>query len=173
MQMTKKQEHGFKSTRTKSVAAFCKKAWRGSLRTLSVAVFSGLFVASFAGSVTGAEFAVYKTPWCGCCAGWVKDMEANGHLVSVTDMESLDSIKAMAGVPDDLQACHTALVDGYVIEGHVPAVDIERLLSERPKATGLAVPGMPMGAPGMGGEPEPYDVVLFSADGATSIYAQY
>lgn len=154
-------------------ALFSKKAWHGSVRTLSVAAFLGLFAASFAGVAAGAEFAVYKSPWCGCCSNWIKDMRANGHSVTVNDLESVDSIKDMAGVPEDLQACHTALVDGFVIEGHVPAADIERLLSERPEARGLAVPGMPMGAPGMGGEPEPYDVVLFTADGATSIYAQY
>jgi len=140
---------------------------------LSVAAIIILGAASFAKPGVGAEFSVYKSPWCECCSGWVDLMRAEGHRVIVNDMETLDIIKNLAGVPEDLQSCHTAAVDGYVIEGHVPDADIERLLSERPEARGLAVPGMPSGAPGMGGEPEPYDVVLFSADGATSIYAQY
>jgi len=140
---------------------------------LPIAAFLGLFATSFAVPAAAAEIDVYKTPWCGCCSGWVDEMVANGHSVTVNDMETLDSIKLMAGVPPELEACHTALVDGFVIEGHVPAADVARLLTERPEAKGLAVPGMPMGAPGMGGEAEPYDVVLFTADGATSIYASY
>ncbi|VAW22196.1 CopG protein [hydrothermal vent metagenome] len=171
--MTKNHERGFEKTRPTSARVLSKKAWLGSSLTLYVAAFLALGVASFASSAAAAEFDVYKTPWCGCCSGWVDDMVANGHSVIVNDLETLDSIKQMAGVPEDLQACHTALVEGYVIEGHVPAADIARLLAERPEATGLAVAGMPMGAPGMGGEPEPYDVVLFSDDGTTSVYAQY
>lgn len=101
-------------------------------------------------------------------------MRANGHSVHVQNMENLDMIKKMAGVPDRLQSCHTAMVSGYAVEGHVPAKDIARLLAERPKAKGLAVPGMPAGSPGMEqGAPERYDVLLFQRDGSTSVYSKH
>lgn len=120
-----------------------------------------------------AELSVFKSPWCGCCGGWIEEMKAAGHSLEVIDMEDLTSVKTMAGVPDELLACHTALVEGYVIEGHVPVVEVERFLAESPDARGIAVAGMPMGAPGMGGPPEPFDVMIFNADGSSSVYAQY
>jgi len=105
---------------------------------------------------------VHKDPSCGCCAGWVKHLEGAGFTAKVIETRNLDPLKRRLGVPDDLAACHTAEVAGYVIEGHVPAAAIRRLLQEKPSATGLAVPGMPVGSPGMeGGTPEHYDVVLF------------
>jgi len=105
---------------------------------------------------------VLKDPTCGCCTGWVKHLEGAGFTTSVIETRNLDPLKRWLGVPDDLAAWHTAEVAGYVIEGHVPAAAIRRLLQERPSATGLAVPGMPVGSPGMeGGTPERYDVVLF------------
>jgi hypothetical protein len=106
---------------------------------------------------------VYKTPWCGCCTAWVDHMQGAGFAVRVTEMEDLEPFKARHGVTADLASCHTALIGGYVIEGHVPAADVARLLKERPEATGLAVPGMPVGSPGMeiNGEADPYEVVLF------------
>ena len=120
------------------------------------------------------EITVYKSPWCGCCSSWADHMRANGHSVTTKEVEDLDAIKRMAGVPEPLQSCHTAVVDGYVIEGHVPAEDVARLLSERPDAKGLSVPGMPMGSPGMeGGTPERYDVMLFGADGSAEVYARH
>ncbi len=129
---------------------------------------------SISGRAYAAEFTVYKSPWCGCCSKWVDHLQANGHDVVTKDIEDLDMIKKMAGVPENLQSCHTAMVDGYVIEGHVPAKDIERLLTERPKANGLAAPGMPTGAPGMeGGAPDQYDVMLFRSDGSASVYSKY
>lgn len=110
---------------------------------------------------------VYKTPTCGCCQGWVDHLRASGFEVAVRDLEDLTAIKRMAGVPERLQACHTAVVDGYTIEGHVPAVAIERLLSERPEIDGLAAPGMPQGSPGMPSPtPERYDVMAFDGNGA-------
>lgn len=110
---------------------------------------------------------VYKTPTCGCCQGWVDHLRASGFEVAVRDLEDLTAVKRMAGVPERLQACHTALVDGYTLEGHVPAVAIERLLSERPAIKGLAAPGMPQGSPGMPSPtPERYDVMAFGEDGA-------
>ncbi|MDD9923641.1 MAG: DUF411 domain-containing protein [Boseongicola sp.] len=121
-----------------------------------------------------AEFTVYKSPWCGCCSKWVDHLQANGHMVTTKDIENLDTIKKMAGVPERLQSCHTAIVDGYVVEGHVPAKDITRLLAERPKAKGLAVPGMPAGSPGMeGSAPDKYDVMLFKTDGSADVFSRH
>jgi hypothetical protein len=101
-------------------------------------------------------------------------MRANGHSVTTKEVEDLDAIRRMAGVPEPLQSCHTAVVDGYVIEGHVPAADVARLLTERPDAKGLSVPGMPIGSPGMeGGTPERYDVILFGKDGSAEVYAKH
>lgn len=117
---------------------------------------------------------VYKTPWCGCCTAWVDHMRDAGFAVRVTEMEDLEPFKASHGVTADLASCHTALIGGYVVEGHVPASDVARLLKERPEATGLAVPGMPVGSPGMemGGEGDPYEVVLFGP-GKRETFARY
>lgn len=111
---------------------------------------------------------VTKDPSCGCCDGWAAHVEAAGFPVRVLESGDMFSLKQRLGVPADLASCHTAEVDGYVIEGHVPAAALRRLLAERPKAIGLAVPGMPAGSPGMdfpGLEPEPYEVLLFDASG--------
>jgi hypothetical protein len=109
---------------------------------------------------------VTKDPTCGCCGGWVEHVEAAGYPVRVVESADLDSLKQRLGVPAELASCHTAEVGGYVVEGHVPAAAINRLLAERPSGTGLAVPGMPAGSPGMespGVDPEPYEVLLFGA----------
>lgn len=111
---------------------------------------------------------VTKDPSCGCCDGWVEHIEAAGFPVRVLESDEVFNLKQRLGVPADLASCHTAEVDGYVIEGHVPAAAVKRLLAERPAGVGLAVPGMPAGSPGMdfpGVEPEPYDVFLFDASG--------
>ncbi|MEQ9362229.1 MAG: DUF411 domain-containing protein, partial [Rhodospirillales bacterium] len=101
-------------------------------------------------------------------------MKDHGHDVKTVEMEDLTTIKKMTGVAEALQSCHTAVVDGYVIEGHVPAADVARLLREKPKAKGLAVPGMPVGSPGMEGpNPEAFDVVVFQADGSSAVYARH
>lgn len=107
---------------------------------------------------------VYKSPTCSCCAKWVEHLESDGFNVDVVTRENVMPIKEKLGVPAGMGSCHTALVDGYVIEGHVPAQDIHRLLKERPAASGLAVPGMPIGSPGMemGKRRDPYHVYLFS-----------
>lgn len=121
----------------------------------------------------GTEMLVYKSPTCGCCELWVDHAEAHGFEVTVEDVLDLRPVKAEHGVTPELASCHTTLVDGYVIEGHVPADVIAQLLEERPDIRGLAVPGMPVGSPGMeGGTPEPYDVVAFDRDGNTSVYAR-
>ena len=114
---------------------------------------------------------VWKTPTCGCCGKWIEHMRKNGFEVTVLEMPDLSAIEAANAVTEPIRSCHTALVDGYVIEGHVPADLVRRLLKERPKAAGLAVPGMPQGAPGMETpNPQPYDVILFGRDGKTSVY---
>ena len=118
-----------------------------------------------AGAKTSAIL-VHKDPDCSCCSGWVHHLEEAGFVVTVDKTKDLHSARKRFGVPADLAACHTAEVDGYVLEGHVPAVAVRRLLEKRPAATGLAVPGMPVGSPGMeGGAPQPYDVILFGASG--------
>jgi hypothetical protein len=112
---------------------------------------------------------VHRDPNCGCCLGWVQHLQKAGFPTKVLETKDLDAVKARLGVPDDLAACHTAVISDYVIEGHVPAVALKRFLAEKPNATGLAVPGMPVGSPGMeGGKPEPYEVILFGPAGRRS-----
>lgn len=115
---------------------------------------------------------VYKSPTCGCCALWVDHMREAGFELDVEDTDDMIDIKVDAGLPLQLQSCHTALVDGYVFEGHIPAEVIARFLAEKPSASGLAVPGMPIGSPGMefGDRVDPYDVLQFDAAGNTSVY---
>jgi hypothetical protein len=122
-----------------------------------------------AGPLSAADdpvITVHKDPTCGCCSGWVAHLQKSGFDTNVLETRDLVAVKARLGVPDDLAACHTAEVSGYVIEGHVPAAALKRFLAEKPEAAGLAVPGMPVGSPGMeGGTPERYDVVLFGPNG--------
>ena len=118
-----------------------------------------------------ATMVVYKTPTCGCCSAWVDHVRENGFKVEVRDMNDVSPIKADLGVPAHLASCHTGVVGGYAIEGHVPADVIVKLLRERPEVAGIAVPGMPMGSPGMEGpRKDPYDVVAFQANGKTRVY---
>ena len=119
---------------------------------------------------------VYKSSSCECCAKWVEHLRANGFAPVVHDEEGMTAIKDEMGVPEGVRSCHTALVDKYLIEGHVPAADIRRLLAERPKVAGLAVPGMPPSTPGMlmpGAPVEPYEVVAFTSGGSTTVYARH
>ena len=119
---------------------------------------------------------VYKTPTCGCCRLWVTHARSvlRGYEITTHDLGDLGEVKARLGVPASLQSCHTAISGPYVFEGHVPADLIERFMAERPKAYGLAVPGMPIGSPGMemGPRKEPYDVLLFDKAGKTRVYAK-
>lgn len=117
---------------------------------------------------------VFKTKTCGCCGKWVEHMRASGFKVVVNEVVSTGEYRQKYGVPEKLQSCHTAVVDGYSLEGHVPAAEIQRLLEEKPKIKGLAVPGMPAGSPGMEGpRHDAYSVVGFSEDGSLSIYKSY
>ena len=145
-----------------------------ALLVLSVMIFGVVPVAA-ANSPSSIE--VWKSATCKCCGAWVKHLEANGFAVTVndTDTSALAALKQQAGVGDKLASCHTAMIDGYVIEGHVPGTDIKRLVAEHPDAIGLAVPGMPAGSPGMeqGAEFEPYDVLLIKKDGTTETFASH
>jgi hypothetical protein len=117
---------------------------------------------------------VFKTPTCGCCANWVQHLKGNGFDVAVKEVPETGEYRRQFGVPEKLMSCHTGVVEGYALEGHVPAAEIHRLLKEHPKAKGLAVPGMPMGSPGMEGPvSQAYSVLLFDADGRTSVYKSY
>ena len=120
---------------------------------------------------------VWKDPSCGCCKDWIAHMQSSGFAVKGHDTGNT-AARARLGLPQKLGSCHTALVGGYVVEGHVPARDVLRLLQERPRALGLAVPGMPVGSPGMdgpayGGRKDAYDVLLVQADGSNTIYQTY
>jgi hypothetical protein len=118
---------------------------------------------------------VYKDPSCGCCKRWVKHLTKNGFVVTAHDVQDMAEIKRTMNVPNALEACHTAIVDRYVVEGHVPAAVIKKLLAEKPAILGIAVPGMPAGSPGMevaSGATEHYDVLAFDRDGKTRVYAR-
>jgi len=138
----------------------------GNLRpTRRTILLMGAVSALHSGKVFAAEepiVTVHKDPDCGCCSGWVSHLQKAAFRLKVLETKDLDAVKKKLGVPADLAACHTAEVSEYVIEGHVPAVALRRLLNDKPTAAGLAVPGMPVGSPGMGGgKPEHYEVVLF------------
>lgn len=149
-----------------------------------VAQATGLTLAALSGERLWAQFprfnpvklTVFKSPTCGCCTKWVDHVKAAGFTVEVHDEEEMDPVKDRLGVPPDLRSCHTAQLEGYLIEGHVPAEDMKRLLTQRPKLAGLAVPGMPKSTPGMAvpGEPaEAYTVVSFQKDGSTQLFARH
>lgn len=117
---------------------------------------------------------VYKSAACGCCEGWVKHLREHGFKVEAHNVANPSDTREKMGMPDRLGSCHTAVVDGYAIEGHVPAAEIKRLLANHPKAKGLAVPAMPLGAPGMEGpRKDPYDVLLVMPDGSSQVYQHY
>ncbi|MCU7876493.1 MAG: DUF411 domain-containing protein [Candidatus Thiodiazotropha sp. (ex Lucinoma borealis)] len=119
-----------------------------------------------------ADVVVYKSPTCGCCKKWIGHLKDNGYTVEVHNQRNMGPVKAELGVPRHLQSCHTAKVGGYVVEGHVPADVIIRLLKEKPQIKGLAVPGMPMGSPGMEGpRNDAYDILTFQQNGKTTVYA--
>jgi hypothetical protein len=131
-------------------------------------------VACLPSGAAAPEVIVYKTKTCGCCGKWVEHLKASGFATRVHEVARMDEYRRQHGVPDELQSCHTAIVGGFTIEGHVPAADIHRLLKQRPRAKGLAVPGMPLGSPGMeAGRSDPYAVLLFQPDGRTSVFTKY
>lgn len=158
-----------------------RRAWITALgRTLAggtaLAAAASLLPAA-AGAAPARKIVVYKDANCGCCKAWVTHLRGHGFAPVAHDRTDMDALKDSLGVPVALRSCHTAMSGRYVIEGHVPASDIERLMKAAPKGiTGLAVPGMPAGSPGMevpGGHTDRYDVIAFSANGKTSIFASH
>jgi hypothetical protein len=147
-------------------------------RDFIAAALAALAVTAPAGATAApVPVEVWKAPTCGCCKDWISHLESNGFKVKVHDTGNT-AARSRLGIPMRLGSCHTAQVEGYVIEGHVPAREIQRLLSERPSAVGLAVPGMPIGSPGMDGpvygtRKDPYDVLLVRKDGSTTSYQSY
>lgn len=153
-------------------------AAQGRRRLLLAAAATVLPTLGAAQAAPKAQLAeVWKAPTCGCCGDWIKHLEANAFQVRVHDNGNTDA-RAKLGMPIKYGSCHTALIGGYAIEGHVPAREIQRLLKERPQAVGLAAPGMPIGSPGMdtpayGGRKVPYDVLLVRKDGSATVYQAY
>lgn len=142
-------------------------------QTIARIISAGLLVLPLL-SQTAPQVTVFKTPTCGCCAKWVDHLRTNGFDVKVQEVDNTAEYEKRYGVPRQLQSCHTAVVSGYAVEGHVPAKEIQRLLREKPNGKGLAVPGMPMGSPGMeGSRKETYSVMLFDAQGHSSVYQSY
>jgi hypothetical protein len=146
---------------------------RRLMLTGMASVTAALFTESAFAQTTLPTIAVSKDPNCGCCTGWVEHLRQADFTVTIQESSDLSAIKSRLGVPERLSACHTAEVNGYVIEGHVPADAIKRLIREAPRAKGLAVPGMPIGSPGMeGGTPQEYEVLLFGKEGQR-VFARY
>ena len=150
---------------------------RDWLRAAFVGAASGVATRRLlAADVTTAPNAitVYKSPTCGCCEKWVEHMRGAGFTVTVKDVQDVAPVKAEMGVPAALESCHTGIIGGYVIEGHVPADLVKSLLAKKPKIAGLAVPGMVTGSPGMemGNRRDPYDVLAFDRTGKTSVFAK-
>jgi hypothetical protein len=149
---------------------------RESLQVMATGMAAMLFgSAELVACAPGKKMVVYKSPTCGCCGAWVKHVRAAGYNVETVDVDDVTPYKTKHGVPLELSSCHTGVVDGYAIEGHVPADLIDRLLREQPKnAKALAVPGMPLGSPGMevGGRKDAYDVLLIDNKGKSTVYAK-
>lgn len=161
---------------------------RGRRRiAIALAVAAGFGLASVFGFVAGPtggagiahaaddEVVMYKDPNCGCCGKWAEHMRDSGFTVKEISTGEMALVKSEAGVPRTLGSCHTAKVGGYVVEGHVPAADVKRLLADKPAVVGISAPGMPQGSPGMEGpyEPDRYDVVSFDAGGKVEVFASH
>ncbi|NNG15541.1 MAG: DUF411 domain-containing protein [Gemmatimonadales bacterium] len=152
-----------------------KTAMIGALLVLAIGVSASVAIVQRP-APSGPAIMVYKTATCGCCSKWIEHLKDHGFTVTAEDVtqKELILLKRDAGVPQELGSCHTAIVDGYAIEGHVPADVILGFLEEHPKAVGLAVPGMPLGSPGMPSDvKEPYDVLQFNASGETKVYTSH
>lgn len=147
------------------------------MKTFRTAIAATLFCLGSAAALAAPDAVVdmYKNANCGCCDKWAEHMERNGFKVRTHEVPDASEYRARAGMPAAHGSCHTAMVGGYAIEGHVPAADVKRLLRQRPKAIGIAVPGMPMGSPGMeqGGIRQAYDVLLVKRGGDTEVFARH
>jgi hypothetical protein len=143
----------------------------------SAALLALLLGTLFTGALAADPAVVYKSPTCDCCTKWVEHMQGAGIEITPKAMSRGDLMrfKASMGLKPEQSSCHTAVIEGYIVEGHVPASDVKRLLSEKPDAIGLAVPGMPVGSPGMesGDQKDPFDVLLVKKDGTTEVFAKY
>ena len=147
---------------------------RSFLSLLTAAVLPE--ISTMAASASVPVITVYKTPSCGCCHDWVMHLQKNGFEVVAYDVPDTSPYRSKLGVPKELGSCHTGVIDGYALEGHVPATEIKRLLAEKPRARGLSVPGMVVGSPGMetdGTRRDAFDVVLFDDAGARKVYKHY
>lgn len=145
-------------------------------RRSTLAAITGLILTAISSpsQSSGPLVTVFKLSTCGCCNKWVEHLRSNGFGVKVREVSDTSAYQRQYLVPRSMKSCHTAVVNGYTVEGHVPAADIKRLLKERPKAVGLALPGMPMGSPGMeGARVDAYSVLLFDESGQSSVYARY
>ena len=174
--------HNFLAHSSASAALFIhhqglgRRRLLGALPVLAAALVAPRWVLAATGSAdTPVE--LWKDPSCGCCHDWMEHMQANGFSFTVHDTGN-NAVRTQLGLPPKLGSCHTALVGGYLIEGHVPASDVRTLLQQKPKALGLAVPGMPVGSPGMdgavyGNRRDPYDVLLVARNGSTSVFSSY
>jgi len=165
-------------TQNETSLAPCAEAGRADRRQmllglLGTAALLGGLSAPLVAKAAAPAVEVYKDPSCGCCGNWAEHLRQNGFAVTVHEVVDMAAIKRQAGIPEPMESCHTAVVDGYLIEGHVPAADIRRLLAERPGVRGLAVPGMPASAPGMDMPGEPYIVFSFYADGDSAVFASH
>lgn len=141
---------------------------------LRAAALAAAGVAGRAGAAAPPEMFVYKSPACGCCGEWITHLRANGFAVKPVDVNDLSVIRLRFHVPDRLASCHTAVIGGYAVEGHVPAAAIKRLLKQKPSVVGLSVPGMPGGSPGMeSSKAEPFSVVAFDERGRTTVFESY
>lgn len=167
------------STPSRTAPALSRRQWLTTTLTLlgagTVAALAPSLARAAGPAPTPVE--VWKDPNCGCCKDWVDHMQANGFKVTVHETGN-NAVRARLGLPQKLGSCHTALVGGYVVEGHVPASDVRALLQQKPKALGIAVPGMPVGSPGMDGavygdRRDPYDVLLVAHDGSTRVFKSY
>lgn len=153
---------------------FCVAEGRPVVKQIRIALALVLLSTATAFAQGAPRVEVFKSASCGCCGAWVEHMRRNGFQVIAHDVGDVPAERKKLGMPDRLGSCHSAKVGGYVIEGHVPAADIRRLLKEKPKALGLAVPSMPPGSPGMEGPRAiPYDTLLVARDGTTRVFASH
>jgi hypothetical protein len=147
---------------------------RGFLGLIGVGALVLLAPAGRAAAKASRVIKIYKSPSCGCCGEWTRILGKYGFVTQVFQMDDLTGVKRLAGIPAELESCHTAVIDGYFVEGHVPVEAIERMLSERPRITGIAVPGMPAGSPGMPGpEREPFEVIAYTAGGRRELFMSF